>query len=119
MTRAKTTAPEKLKPEERKRIQIWARKHCPQLAKTHRLEYLWEQCRNWFIGEGKKKADWEHTFRNWILKADAEGLHPWSTRQTNRQSYREREYPQERRAKEKDADPVRLGEVVNLGDYRR
>lgn len=65
--RPATDAPERLTPEQRDRVRIWAASHAPTLE-LH-LGRHWAQCRDWHLANGVLRCDWEAAFRNWLRKS--------------------------------------------------
>lgn len=90
--------------EAKKRIVEWTLANFPHLRPE--LKRLWMLCRDYHLGDGIQRANWEATFRKWIAKED-------EIRGNRRPSYREREYPQDRTSPRSSA-PVALANVIPL-----
>jgi hypothetical protein len=60
-------APDMLTAEERERVKAWCKARFPRKLKD--LGDLWEECRDWHLSNGKKRNNWEATFRNWVRNA--------------------------------------------------
>lgn len=59
--------PEELSAEQRDRIAAWAAKLDPPIERPM-LGRAWEVFRNWAVGKGERKRDWEAAFRNALLR---------------------------------------------------
>lgn len=63
-----TDSPDQLSIEEKTRVKAWCQGRFPR--KVRHLGDLWESCRDWHLGKGHQRANWEAVFRNWIRTDD-------------------------------------------------
>ena len=60
----RTDAPWQLGEDQRTQIKEWTLELYPQYE--DKLGLMWGQCRDWYLAQGLRQADWGAVFRRWI-----------------------------------------------------
>jgi hypothetical protein len=118
--RPKTEAPDDLSSDDKNRIWTWIREKVKKgkmpraWLQEDAIQFVVENTLHYWGARGKEFVCWRRVVMNWYLYCAQHGIDPLKRPKT----WREREYPQEARDKI-ETEPTQIGDVIQMGDFRR